>query len=462
MHPLIEKVYELSPNFVKDVMTSAYGYLLYRQRYQDKFQQYLKEQIEYLSQPLENLIELQNVRLRKIVRHSYENVPYYKEVFDALKLKPEDIMTTEDLPKLPILEKDTVRKLPQSLLAKNIDSKEIILQYTSGTTGTPINVYNTLDGLQFSHALEFLVRYIYGITLKSSQASFIGRIIVPHYQTKPPFWHYNIFLNQYIFSSYHMSDQYLPYYIEKLEDYQPDEIVGYPSSIYILAKFIVKHNIRSIRPKVIFGNSEPILDHHREVMEEAFLCPIREWYSSTEQAFFGYQCPYENYHIVHPYGIVEIIDSNDNNLNYGEVGDLVCTGLTNYAMPLIRYRIGDSASTGKVDCPCGNKSMVFKEILGRSDDILVTPDGKSIGRLDPVFKGLKGIKECQIIQKEINRILLKIVKDESFSEKDTEILISSLVKRIGTTMKIQLEYIDEIPRGSNGKFRTVISEIKQN
>lgn len=460
MHHLIERIYELSPHFIKDVMTSVYGYVLYKQRYQGRFEEYIQEQIGYLSQPLENLINLQNERLQKIIRHAYENVPYYKDLFDRLKLKPGDIKNAEDLSKIPILEKDIIRKSPNSLVARNIDKREIVLQYTSGTTGTPLELYNTLDGLQYSHALEFFVRYIYGLTLKSKQASFIGRIVVPYSQTNPPFWHYNLILNQYLFSSYHMSDQYLLYYIDKLEDFHPDEIVGYPSSIYILAKFLVKNNIKSIRPKVVFGNSEPILAYQREVMEEAFHCPVREWYSSTEQAFFAYQCPYENYHIVHPYGIVEIVDSKDNDLNYDEIGDLVCTGLTNYAMPLIRYRIGDSASIGIVDCPCSNKSMVFKEILGRSDDILVTPDGKHIGRLDPVFKGLKGIKECQIIQKDIDKILLKIVKEESYSEKDTEILIASLVKRIGTTMKIQVEYTNEIPRGYNGKFRAVVSEIR--
>jgi phenylacetate-CoA ligase len=244
-----------------------------------------------------------------------------------------------------------------------------------------------------------------------------------------------------------------------MEEFTPEEIVGYPSSLYTLAQFITKHAITSIRPKVVLGNSEPMLAFQREVIREAFQCPVHEWYSSTEQAFFAYECPHHSYHIVHPYGIVEIVDSKGMPLEHDATGDIVCTGLTNYAMPLIRYHIGDSASIGTAECPCGNKSEVFKNILGRSDDLLITPDGRSIGRLDPVFKGLNGIKECQIIQKKRDRLLLKIVKDECFSAREETQVITSLQKRIGTAMDIHVEYVDTIPREANGKFRAVVSHL---
>lgn len=459
MHQIIEKIYDVSPDFIKDIMTSAYGYVLYRQRYTGKFEEYLKEQVKYLSQPIESLLELQNERLRKIIHHAYNNVAYYRGIFDRAKVKTSDIGCAEDLHKIPILEKDTVRNDLNSLVARNISKREMVLMHTSGTTGSPLNLYNSLDGLRYSHALEFFVRQIYGLKLRSRRASIIGRIIIPEYQTKPPFWHYNIMLNQYLFSSYHMSDKYLPHYIKKLEDIRPEEIVGYPSSLHTLARYVVRNNITSIRPKIVFGNSEPILDYQREVIESAFQCRVREWYSSTEQALFAYECEYRNYHIIHPYGIVEICDKNNQTLPDGNVGDVICTGLTNNAMPFIRYRLGDSGSIGSVDCPCGNKSKVFKSIIGRADDIIVTPDGKWIGRLDPVFKGMRGIKECQIIQKELSRLLLKVVRDDSYSKEDEEILLQSLRKRIGVQMNVNIKYTDHIPREKNGKFRAVISEV---
>jgi phenylacetate-CoA ligase len=459
MNILFEKFYDVAPNFIKDIMTSGYGYILYRDRYRGKFWEYLQEQMNYLSLPFEQLEKLQNDRLKLNIVHAYENVPYYRHIFESKKLKPADIQNVDDLTKLPILEKSTIREQPNSLLARNIKKSQRIIQHTSGTTGTPLDVYNSKDGLRYSHALEFFVRSLYGISLKSKQASFIGRIIVPHHQTKPPFWHYNFIINQYLFSSYHMNDEYLPYYIKKLEAFKPDEIVGYPSSLYTLARFICENNIKSIRPKVVFGNSEPLLDYQREEMSEAFQCPIREWYSSTENAFFAYECGQKNYHIVYPYGVVEILDDKDTPVKQGVVGNLVVTSLTNYAMPFIRYRIGDSASIGYADCPCGNKSAVFKEVIGRTDDILVTPDGRKIGRLDPVFKGLRGIKECQIVQKDIDRISLNVVKDSSYSEKDESMLRRALERRMGNGIVIDVCYLDRIPRGNNGKFRAVISEI---
>lgn len=460
MNKLFERLYELSPGFIKDTMVYGYGFILWRQRYTGKFHEYLSEQIDCLSRPREYLLDMQNRRLRLMIAHAYNNVPYYRELFNQMGLSPKDINKPDDLQRLPILEKSMLRERPDGLLAQNMSKSKYILQNTSGTTGTPLNLYNTLDGLRYSHALEFLVRHVYGVFLKSKQASLIGRIVIPYHQKQPPFWRFNPWLNQYLFSSYHMNEVNLPHYIDKLVEFQPEEIVGYPSSLYVLARFIVENNITTVRPKAVFGNSEPILAYQREVMEKAFQCPVREWYSSTEQAFFAFECPHGNYHIFHPYGVVEIVDDTGHVLRDGTPGQLICTGLTNYAMPLIRYRIGDSATVGSIECPCGNKGKVFTTIVGRTDDILVTPDGNYIGRLDPVFKGLNGIQECQIIQKAIDTFLVKLVKDLTFTKNDEKMLISSLIARIGSDNKIEIAYVDAIPREENGKFRAVISEIK--
>ena len=148
MHQLIEKFYEVSPGVIKDIMTSSYGYVLYRQRYTGKFDEYLREQLGFLTKPLEYLLNLQNERLRIIIRLAYEIVPHYRAVFDKIKLTPGDIKTADDLYKIPILEKDTVRKGLNSLVAGNISKKEMVLLHTSGTTGTPLNLYNSLGIFQ--------------------------------------------------------------------------------------------------------------------------------------------------------------------------------------------------------------------------------------------------------------------------------------------------------------------------
>jgi len=335
---------------------------------------------------------------------------------------------------------------------------DIFVDHTSGSTGTPMTIHIDKACVQYNYALISLVRSWAGIGLRDSKATFGGRLVVPIQQQAPPFWRYNPTERQLYFSSYHMSAHNLEAYVDKLQEFQPKEIEGYPSSIYNVARYMKEKGRDGVYPTAVITNAEMVLDHQRRDIEEQFQCKVYDYYGTAENLVFAGQCPEGNYHICPDFGIIEVVQ-NDKRVPPGQAGDLICTGLRNYAMPLIRYRIGDTGIlTGEI-CPCGRTWPLLKSVLGRKEDFVVTPDGRLVGRLDPVFKGLKNIAEAQIIQETRERLVVKIVKGGNYTGQDSQELIEELRKRVGFEMDIQIQFVDAIPRGPAGKFRFVVSNV---
>jgi phenylacetate-CoA ligase len=160
------------------------------------------------------------------------------------------------------------------------------------------------------------------------------------------------------------------------------------------------------------------------------------------------------------YGILELLDDGKP-VPPGVGGELVCTGFLNNAMPLIRYKIGDSAVFSSHACECGRQTPCLESVEGRVDDIITTKDGRMIGRLDPVFKGTSGVKEAQIVQTEIGSVVVKVVTGEGFNQKGIEPLLLELNKRLGLDTAVTVEYVDRIERTSAGKFRSVVSLLSK-
>ncbi|MGR3303154.1 MAG: phenylacetate--CoA ligase family protein [Candidatus Scalindua sp.] len=451
---ILEKIYDHSPAFLQNVFTSIYGYQLYKLRYGRLYQISLEkvEKVRLLNE--EELVNLQLDSLKRLLYFCLDTIPYYKKVYKLNKLS---ISSINDLQNLPLLEKKCVRENFKEFLATK--KTKVFLDHTSGTTGSPMNIAVDYQTVAYNYALVQNVRTAAMVSLQDKRATFGGRVVVPVNQIKPPFWRYNLAHKQLVFSSYHMSESNLSCYVKKLEKFAPAEINGYPSSIYLLAKYMARHGIKSIQPKAVFLNSEALLDFQKEMIEEQFHCKAYAWYGVAENVVFAGQCKEGNYHIAPEFGIVEII-KDEKPVRLGEDGEIVCTGLMNYAMPLIRYKTGDAGALLEKKCLCGSPLKALKFIAGRVEDYIITPDGRKVGRLDPVFKNIGNIAEAQIVQENIDSITVNIVKESKYSEKDAKKITDELQKRVGTKIKISLSYIKKIPRTSSGKFKFVISRIK--
>ena len=457
---IAEIIYNHAPITIQNLLISVYGYKLKRARYGGEFDSNYNNVKKAYCFDEGQLYNLQKKMLTKIVRAAATYTPHY---INSVKITDSEIfnITPETLADyFPVLDKNIVRGSQQSFYNRNIPESSVYQINTSGTSGTPLKIAVTNSSVQRNYAYFARFLDIAGVSRHERSATFAGRMIIPDSQDKAPYWRYNLSNNNLLLSSYRISDKTIPDYIKALEKWQPKFIDSYPSAIYILAKYIIDNNVKhTIRPTTIITSSETLVDDHRRMIEAAFGCKVYDHYDCAEMSAFITQCKNGSYHINSDYGLIEVLDDNDKPVKPGEIGEIVCTGFINEAMPLIRYRIGDSAILSRIKCDCGCNFPVIESIIGRSDDLIITPDGRKVGRLDPVFKGLSGIKETQIVQTQLNEIQVNIVRDVTYTENSAEVLISELSRRVGDDMNISVVFKDVIPKSRTGKFKTVISKL---
>lgn len=406
------------------------------------------EQSQYFT--VEQLAELQNKKLRKIIEHCYKNVPYYTELFDKLNLKPEDIKTKEDLDKLPFMDKHTVKQNADKLLAKNKLKWLCNVGTTSGTTGTPLNLYRDYYSINFEQAM---LRRFWNNAGDNNCRKIIlrGDLIVPVEQVEPPFWDFNPADNELIMSSYHLLQKNAKIFIEKIKEFNPQIIYAYPSSIYLLAKHF-SHAGERFDLKAIFTSSEKLEDKHKELVEKTFNCEIYDWYGQAERVAAVAQCEKGTYHIVEDYSIVETIPTEDG-------FELVGTNLNNYIMPLLRYKTGDFIELGENKCSCGRNFREVKAIQGREANYILLTDGPKYVAFNHIPRGVENIIELQFVQEKINELIINIVAMPEFSQKDKDLLIKNVLEHTCPNLSIIINEVEQIPRGSGGKFKEVINKL---
>jgi Coenzyme F390 synthetase len=457
MRPLLEKIYFHSPVPVQNLLVSAYGLKLRRERYNRRASSFLEALKQSERYSADEMLRLQSERFVAIARHAIVTVPHFRDWAAAEGVSAYDIKSLGDLELFPILEKDQVRECPDRFISDSFRKGKLILLNTSGTSGKPLDVYCDADARTYHYAFFSRLRGWFGISAKSRRATFFGRIIQSAGNERPPFWRHDLFQRNILMSSYHLAPKNLKYYYDELVKYAPDEIIGYPSSLFQIAKFIITEAMPPLKPRVVFTTAETLLSHEREILEQAFLCPVVDQYGCTEMAFFASQCECGTMHFHPEHGLAEVV--NDGGFTTGDNGALVATGFVNPVMPLIRYRVGDVVSLDNLACDCGRAFPVLRSVCGRLDDVLVRPDGTPIGRLDPIFKGQAGVYETQIIQPAKDLLVFKIVRDGKFTRDLSTQLLYEVEKRVGADMKIRFDFVKAIPKDRNGKFKAVVKQF---
>ena len=458
MPSLAESIYQFAPATLQSVLLSMYGLKLRRLRYSSRYNEFLQwlRDVEFADNA--QLEEIQESRFQQLIKQGALGTSYYtKGPYDLDKS-----INLSQLSSLPILEKLQVRAHTADLYSAHVSGEKTSVINTSGTSGSPLRVLATVRSIQENYA--FFSRFLAcaGVSPFDRSVTFAGRMVVPATHDAAPFHRFNAATNTYLFSSYHLSEKNFPAYIQALERVDPVFIDSYPSSIGTLARFINARGVQhKVRPRAIVTSSETLTDRCREDIEKAFGCKVFDQYGCAEMACFIYQCEHGRYHSAPEYGVVEVVDDEGRNLPAGEVGHFILTGLLNVAMPLVRYKIGDMGSLSAEACPCGRNHPVIGSLLGRADDLIETPEGHFIGRMDPLFKGLTGIAAAQIIQREIDRLDVLVEVGDGFSKEVSEQLKNNIRERVGPSMRIDIVEVEHIPRSKNGKLRAVVSELGQ-
>jgi phenylacetate-CoA ligase len=300
----------------------------------------------------------------------------------------------------------------------------------------------------------------FGVSTGDRYAVFGGQMVVPFSQQKPPFWRYDRASRRMRVSAYHMKPEFMKYYADELMT--PGYVFwqGYPSAIGLLCQYFLDENfdLGEASPQAIFPSSETLLDFHSDRIKRVTHAPIADLYANAELSVSVVQCPEGSYHVDTEFCSVEI-DPHEETDEWVR-GEVISTGFADRAMPFIRYRTGDIATMLKrASCACGRSRPILERIDGRIEDYVVTPDGRRIGRLDHIFKGALEVKEAQILQRSDRRILVRMVPRPGFDEAAQHKLEEEFRSRLGGEIEIEYEMVDTIPRGEDGKFRAVVSEL---
>ena len=451
MSSKFESLYYRCPVWMQNTLVSLMGYRLYQKRYTGMYRE-VRRLIEHArSWSAAEKASYQDEHLHRMVRHCRQHVPYYQQLFAELGLHENDITSVQDLPKIPILNKDTLRARAGDFTA--IGEKSFIQQNTSGSTGTPLTL--AVDERTYKMAMALVVDHeeYHGIPFGARRATFAGRMVQRAENMSPPFSRYNRAENQRLYSSYHLNDETFPAYRQDLDRFAPEELIGYPSALSEIATYYQNTNSTpGFRPKAIVTNSETLLAWQRERLEQVFGCPVRDYYGTAEYVVFAGQDRDGIYRTNPVLGITEVLPGTEQ----AYTGDIVATTLTNTCMPLLRYRVGDSATV--LDEGAGNEVQrnALSSINGRIDDYIETPDGRRLGRLDHVLKGVSELLEAQIVQEAGGNCVIYLVTNGALSEETASIVEHNFRARVGSEIPLKIQQDKEIPRGPNGKFKNVI------
>lgn len=457
-----ERIYDALPIVLQDAAVSFKGWQFHRDRYgYPMFAETARalEKNEKLSR--EDLRQLQFREFCALAQHCYEKVPYYYRAWKAKGVHPTDLRRPEDIHFVPVVPKQALRAQTGEFFAQKI-SRAMTAAHTSGTTGSPLTVYFSKEDVARRHAFLDRCRRWAGVRVGNKRATFTGRNIIPQRQKEPPFWRHNYGGNQLLFSSYHLATQNLSAYAEALADYEPEIVDGYPSAIYLVADHILRNGgSRNVQPRAILVSAETVLPYQRSTIEGAFGAKLYNQYASSEGAPFVSECGRGRLHVHTDSGIVEILDEEWNPVAPGEMGQMVVTSFTTHVVPLVRVAMGDMAVQAEAEfsCECGLPFPTIEGIVGRTDDLLFTPDRGYVGRLDTVFKGVpNSIVEAQIVQVSNDNIILRVVPDRArYTTVHADRIVQEMRKRLGDKVRIQVEEVGEIARSANGKMRAVVS-----
>lgn len=444
------KIYDRAPVMVQSLMLSAYGLRLRYLRYGAEQRAHLADlrRSERLSAP--ELRRLQLTRLEAVTRAAARDVPFYRK-----RIPSGGVRSLEALRDLPELTKQAAQMAGRALVSSRFTATRLQEVHTGGTTGTPLTVYCDRSALQRNYAFFSRFREWTGIAATHRAATFAGRTIVPP-QRGAPFWRHNWASNVLLCSSYHIGPDTVDEYLDALAEFRPALIDTYPSSLAPLAHRALVRGEERIRPTAIITSSETLLPEVRQEAQAAFGCRVFDHYGAAEMAAFITQCEVGSYHANPEYGIVEIL-ANGRPAQPGECGEIVATGFVNDVMPFIRYATGDLAVAGVPECACGRAFPVIERIEGRRDDVIVTPEGRRIGRLDPIFKGVKGIHEARIVQDAIDHVRVEVVPWTVLSAEEHAVLLAELRRRLGAAMRISIMAVGHLERTRGGKLRSVVN-----
>jgi phenylacetate-CoA ligase len=397
-----------------------------------------------------DLKKYQFKKLKNLLIIAYNDIPYYKLLFDSLTFNPKkDFNSLNDIEKLPILDKDFVRNNTNQFYNQRYLKNSIIFK-TSGSSGNPLTVFVHPKQWILEQAVIWRHWKWGGYNFRDPLA--MVRSYVP--KNDKTLWKHNFLTNFTYYSPFHLNDENIQLYLNDMIKRNVKIIRGYPSSLKVIADFILSNNTQIPRIKLILTASEYLSDHDRNIIETAFKSKVFNHYGLAEQIVMMGDCEMHNgLHNYEEYGLLEFLDTDKPNIK-----KIIGTNLHNITTPLIRYDTGDLAILSEEKCTCGRNLPIIKNIIGRNDSCIITENNFKIPTVNfyTMFEDFAEIIQWQIVQVKKNEINFYI-KTNSISDIRHDQLKNEILKRLGTNTTISILINQPFIKKNEGKLNTFIS-----
>lgn len=478
MHPLI----------VKHVLLPAHEAVLGRGTFR-----YLRDLEQTQWWPADRLRELQQAKLRRLLRQAHTKCPLYRRRIDQAGIDPNGV-TLDQLSTLPTLTKADIAADIRSLTDPTVPGG-LHPFTTGGSTGAPLAFFMDRPRQAADQAARARSRRWFGIDLGQRELYVWGSPLELAAQDRLKTFRDRL-TNQRLLNAFKMTPREMSRYLDELRRFDPVHLFGYPSSIARLVRHAGENQSRdhkgAVTPKLngpaasrdhrsltvaaltephgkslrnpslkaVFVTGELLLPSDRTLIEQAFGVPVADGYGSREGGFIAHQCPAGSYHITMESVIVELLAPDGRTAPPGSPGEITVTHLDAYGMPFIRYRTGDLARRSSGACPCGRGLECLEIVEGRRTDMLRTAGGGFAHALSVIYvlRDQPAVGEFKVVQRANLDLDAYIVARGEFTDASRRHACGLLQRQIGDGVDVRLHLVGHIDPDPSGKHRYVVSE----
>jgi phenylacetate-CoA ligase len=409
------------------------------------------------------LLDFQARRLRALVEHAYRSVPYYRNLFDRHGVRPQDVRGLADLGVIPITSRrDLQAAPPEEVVSRDLDPRALVSKTTSGSSGEPLTIRRA------PHEVRRLGLVRLPAMLEAGRRPHDRCATVTSVRPPDPRQRKRLLraLQQAgLFRNLYVNSRQSPEAVARiLEDYRPDVLSGFPGVISCVAQLAGQQPSRRLRPRLVTTAGEVVTPSMRTQISEGLRTRVVDLYTSHEFNLLAWECGAgEGYHINDLGVIVEVLREG-RPVTPGERGEMVVTGLHSFAMPFLRYRLGDVVTRGADSCPCGRPFSTLSAIQGRMIDYFPLPDGRLVHPFEIVRAMIDGlgawVRQYQLTQEREDRVVLRVVPSAPVPPERRSALESTLTRVLGPGVSCAVEVVPEIDLERTGKFRVSRSMVR--
>ncbi|ELX08753.1 putative capsular polysaccharide biosynthesis protein [Janthinobacterium sp. HH01] len=408
----------------------------------------------------QQLEALQLQRLRELLLHASEHVPYFRQLYTRLNFDANRVHDLRDLRCLPILNKADINRHRDDFVAE--DAGPLQRFNTGGSSGEPLIFFQGKDRVSHDVAAKWRATRWWGVDIGDREALMWGSPIELNAQDR---WRMrrDRLLRSVLLPAFDLSAARLDDYLGRLQRLRPAMLFGYPSAMCVLVKHAQSRRIalNGLGVKVVFVTAERLYDEQRALLEQAFAAPVANGYGGRDAGFLAHECPEGGMHITAEDVIIEIVDAQGAPVAPGDSGAIVVTHLASRDFPFIRYATGDVGALDTLPCPCGRGLPLLKRVEGRVTDFIVARDGTVMHGLALIYvlRDLPEVRAFKIIQESLDTTRVLLVSVSGLPPALRLSIVSQFRARLGASVEILIDEVEAIPAEASGKHRYVISKV---